>query len=360
MTKHTVSCLRHADPHFLQVRVDFLAICDGNEAQAKILRILEAWTDFKISRGEPRWVSMSCHQFIEQSYSTLGKNLVYSALKALTKRGYIKRRRNPVDPFGSPGYQLNLLVIQQALDSHAHVLSLAKSDLEEERRNDETPEEGRESSEGVTEIGEGVTEIGEGVTEIGEGVTEIGEGVTEIGEGGDRNRQHTKNPNNQTKNPSYITKMGGFAAGGDDALMKERETETVTRLAAILRLPVTPELQRLVEEYSSIQDLSLLGEADDACAWIADPRRNRGRQPMTLSFFRGWIKRQVATLRKQEAEREQAKAAGVAQDPLQAKPSGAALRAVYPDISQLGPNYQEYRALMRRRAQAYKKDDRLL
>src|SRR5579859_2424556 len=132
MTKNTVSCLQHADPHFLQLRVDFLAICDGNEAQAKILRILEAWTDFKISRGESRWVSMSCHQFIEQSYSTLTQTIVYRALKILIKRNYIKRRRNPSDPFGSPQYRLNLAVIQQALDTHARDLLQAKGDLEEE------------------------------------------------------------------------------------------------------------------------------------------------------------------------------------------------------------------------------------
>ncbi|HLZ64261.1 MAG TPA: hypothetical protein VKR06_45610, partial [Ktedonosporobacter sp.] len=122
MTKNTVSCLSHGDPRFLQVRNDFLAICDANEAEAKILHILEGWTNFKRSRGETSWVLMSCQQFIKESRHTLGETVIYRALNALMKRGYIKRRRNPADLYASRQYRLNLAEIQQALDAHVHNL----------------------------------------------------------------------------------------------------------------------------------------------------------------------------------------------------------------------------------------------
>ena len=45
-------------------------------------------------------------------------------------------------------------------------------------------------------------------------------------------------------------------------------------MAAILKLPVTDDLARVVADYLARPGLSLLGEADAAVEWIADPKRN--------------------------------------------------------------------------------------
>jgi hypothetical protein len=71
--------------------------------------------------------------------------------------------------------------------------------------------------------------------------------------------------------------------------------EATKQVAAILKLPVTDDLARVVADYLARPGLSLLGEADAAMEWIADPARNRKRQSMTPAFFRRWLKREVET-----------------------------------------------------------------
>ncbi|HLZ58847.1 MAG TPA: hypothetical protein VKR06_18045, partial [Ktedonosporobacter sp.] len=313
------------------------------------------------------WVLMSCQQFIKESRHTLGETVIYRALHALIKRGYIKRRRNPADLYGSRQYRLNLAEIQQALDAHVHNLQSARNDLEEEKvdvlpitlENDTSsaPQANDGTSEERGNDTEGVHESTGGTRRYTDGVCESTEGTCISTEEGPYKYGHTKTPKTLSKNTIDITKTGGFAADGDDALRIERVTRTITELAAILRLPVTPELQRLVEEYSTIPDLFLLGEADDARAWIADPTRNRGQKTLTLHFFRDWIKRQVETLRRQEAEREQAKEHRAASTSAKAAP-GSEAAVMYPPIAQLGPDYQEFTALMKRRAQAQKNNNK--
>jgi hypothetical protein len=68
--------------------------------------------------------------------------------------------------------------------------------------------------------------------------------------------------------------------------------EATKQVAAILNLPVTDNLARVVADYLGDPSLSLLGEADAAREWIEDPRRNRKRVPLTPAFFRRWLKRE--------------------------------------------------------------------
>lgn len=89
-----------------------------------------------------------------------------------------------------------------------------------------------------------------------------------------------------------------FPAASDDAddhdiKNAERDVIAVTKqVAAILTLPVTERLQRVVADYLGDPSLSLLGEADAAREWIEDPRRNRKRKQLTPAFFRCWLKRE--------------------------------------------------------------------
>jgi hypothetical protein len=68
--------------------------------------------------------------------------------------------------------------------------------------------------------------------------------------------------------------------------------EATKQVAAILNLPVTDGLERVVADYLGDPTLSLLGEADAAREWIDDPRRNRKQQQLTPVFFRRWLKRE--------------------------------------------------------------------
>jgi len=57
-------------------------------------------------------------------------------------------------------------------------------------------------------------------------------------------------------------------------------------------MPVTGALTRLVTEYTFLEPLTLLCEADAAREWIDDETRNRGHKVMTVAFFRRWLKRE--------------------------------------------------------------------
>src|SRR5579859_894191 len=249
-------CLQHSNPRFLQVRDDFLAICDGNEAEAKILHILEGWTNFKRSKREAPCVWMSCQQFIKESRNTLSQNTIYRALNKLIKRGYIKRIINPKDPYGAPGYLLSLTTLQRALDDQAHAELLAKqgevSSIESlmlEERVGDVPLVNHCLSE---EREPGI----EGVHKFAEGVHKFAEGANKSDEGGSQICGHTKTPKTYTKNTAHTLAQEGFAQEDeeDEVVLRERGTaKTLAEVASILRLPVTPELQRLVEEYAEVQ-----------------------------------------------------------------------------------------------------------
>src|SRR5207247_5803957 len=62
--------------------------------------------------------------------------------------------------------------------------------------------------------------------------------------------------------------------------------QTTREVSAILRLPASDALVRIVGDYQDDPRLHLLGEADAAREYIDDPRRNRRGQRMSPPFFR--------------------------------------------------------------------------
>ena len=72
--------------------------------------------------------------------------------------------------------------------------------------------------------------------------------------------------------------------------------EVAKQVAAILNLPVTDDLARVVADYLGRPGLSLLGEADAAAEWLADTQRNRKGQRASPAFFRRWVKRETGTV----------------------------------------------------------------
>lgn len=126
-------CIRHDDIRHIRIYCDYMDIYQNNEHKCKIVRILETWTNSKYAvwlaqakeaaeKGKPvapfdGWVTMSYKQFIEYMYGTSKFDAVKSNLSELVEKDkHVERRVNPEDPYGSPQYRLNLVLIQQALD----------------------------------------------------------------------------------------------------------------------------------------------------------------------------------------------------------------------------------------------------
>jgi hypothetical protein len=75
-------------------------------------------------------------------------------------------------------------------------------------------------------------------------------------------------------------------------ISRETSLEETKRVASLLTLPVSDQLETIVREFLSTPTISLIGEAIEARAWIDDARRNRRGQSMTPAFFRRWLKRE--------------------------------------------------------------------
>lgn len=82
--------------------------------------------------------------------------------------------------------------------------------------------------------------------------------------------------------------------GTDNSSFSEQEKmlATTRTVARTLHLPVTDDLAQIVQEFLNTSTISVIGEAMEARAWINDPQRNTRQKPMTLAFFRRWLKRE--------------------------------------------------------------------
>jgi hypothetical protein len=133
MSEEFVSgCIQHRDMRHLRLYYDYMDIYSDNEYKAKIIRILETWTDHKraewykansdrLEQGQPVvepdfWITMSYQQFRQYMRHTASEDTLKKALVELEQAKHIKRRVNPDFPYGPPQYLLNSRVIQAALN----------------------------------------------------------------------------------------------------------------------------------------------------------------------------------------------------------------------------------------------------
>jgi hypothetical protein len=101
--------------------------------------------------------------------------------------------------------------------------------------------------------------------------------------------------------PPNVVSFPNARDDADDLDRKNAERDVIgatKQVAAILNIPMTEGLQRVVADYLGDTSLSLLGEADAAREWIEDPRRNLKRKQLTPAFFRCWLKREHETARR--------------------------------------------------------------
>jgi len=97
--------------------------------------------------------------------------------------------------------------------------------------------------------------------------------------------------------PNVLPFPAARADAADVAVFSQKVVlEVAKQVAAILNLPVTDDLARVVADYLGRPGLSLLGEADAAAEWLADTQRNRKGQRASPAFFRRWVKRETETV----------------------------------------------------------------
>ena len=138
MSEEFVSgCIQHKDTRHVRLYCDYMDIYKGNEHKAKIIRILETWTNSKraewlkenldrLEQGEivkepDFWITMSYAQFKQFMYSSTGssEDTLKKNLAELEKAKHITRRVNPDFPYGPPQYLLNTKTVQAALNKRA-------------------------------------------------------------------------------------------------------------------------------------------------------------------------------------------------------------------------------------------------
>ncbi|EFH86437.1 hypothetical protein [Ktedonobacter racemifer] len=127
-----------------------------------------------------------------------------------------------------------------------------------------------------------------------------------------RKQSEEQNHEEQSSPPANVIPFPP-SADGDDAQVEEKGKDLeglTTQIAAILQLPASAALHRLVQEFAQEPDLSLTGEADAACEWIDDQQRNRKGKRISPAFFREWLKRERASIHKRRASLAEQEATG--------------------------------------------------
>ena len=128
----TNGCINHKDRRHIRLYYDYLDIYNGNEHKAKIVRVLETWTDSKrndwykasldrLDEGESVqepdfWITMSYQQFRHFMRDTVSIDTIKTNLAEIVKIKHIERRVNPDNPYGPPQYKLNCQAIQKAVN----------------------------------------------------------------------------------------------------------------------------------------------------------------------------------------------------------------------------------------------------
>ena len=127
-------CLHHKDNRNVQTRLDYILLY-SSEIKAKIIRVLETWTDHKYAEwykstadskeqeqeppDEDLWVTMSYDQLTIFIYGTAQHDTIKQYVDELVASGDIQRRPHPDIPYGPPQYLLNLEKVQHGLDTLA-------------------------------------------------------------------------------------------------------------------------------------------------------------------------------------------------------------------------------------------------
>ncbi|HEU5379290.1 MAG TPA: hypothetical protein VFV38_28035 [Ktedonobacteraceae bacterium] len=119
-----------------------------------------------------------------------------------------------------------------------------------------------------------------------EGEEERKEELEELEEKGNKGEEGA-NPSEVVHLP--LPHLDRTSVGG--VFSPEKKPVETDQVAFYLQLPQSAELEAVVREFANTSTLSLIGEAIEARSWVNDSRRNRRGHPMTVAFFRRWLRR---------------------------------------------------------------------
>jgi hypothetical protein len=124
-------CIVHKDSRNIQTRLDYMLLF-RNETKAKIIRIMETWTDqkraewFKLQKDnkeshaeeppeEALWVTMAYEEFSIYAYGTTNHDTIKKNVDELVTHEYMQRRPHPT-PGLAPQYLLDTKILQEVLN----------------------------------------------------------------------------------------------------------------------------------------------------------------------------------------------------------------------------------------------------
>ncbi len=128
-------CLKHKDSRNIQTRLDYMLLY-RNETKAKVIRIMETWTNQKRAEWhkfyvenkeqennlpeeppeEALWVTMSYEEFSIYAYGTMNHDNIKKNVDALVKDEHLQRRPHLDIPYGPPQYLLDTGRLQELLN----------------------------------------------------------------------------------------------------------------------------------------------------------------------------------------------------------------------------------------------------
>jgi len=166
-------CLKHKDMRHVQVRLDYMLLY-RNETKAKIISIMESWTDTKRKSWykealdskeqekeppeEELWVTMSYEQFSIFAYGTMKHDTIKRNVDALVAEKHMCRRIHPTIPYGPPQYSLNIALLQKLLNEQEIPSLYEGIEKIEPLRKKHTPHEKYPQGEGINQ-GRGMGKI---------------------------------------------------------------------------------------------------------------------------------------------------------------------------------------------------------
>lgn len=116
----TTSCITHpTSTPLVMLRSEYFQLCDRNHCAAKILSLLEFWTNKLRWMGRVRdWIYKTLDALHRELMGEHGIHTIRRALALLEDKGYITRRHNPYIPYDRTyQYKLNVEVVQRDLES---------------------------------------------------------------------------------------------------------------------------------------------------------------------------------------------------------------------------------------------------
>lgn len=131
MIANFVSVIRHTKQPLVILRTDYLLISEGNHCAAKLLSILENWTNWFISKGKfGQWVKLPGEKLINHLLGEHNIKQIRSAISLLVSKNFIRQEKRRAYKYDQSWfYWLDIERVQLAIDA---VMPFAEPETEDD------------------------------------------------------------------------------------------------------------------------------------------------------------------------------------------------------------------------------------